>query len=225
MSACGAPGLRECACSNVLGSNPVVFGMLGLCPMLAVSTSLAPTLSLGLITAATMALSAAAVSLARTAVPESVRLPFFMTVVATIVVLAGLALERHLPELRERLGIFLPLVITNCAVLARLEACAYRSAPALAVTDALSCGLGLTLSIAALAAVRSLAGTGGVGLGLPALQAGAGGAAGAWSFPFALTPAGGFIAFGLMAAAANAARSAARRKVRPSAAGTSAPRS
>lgn len=220
MGACGGTSLGRCACANLFAQNPVAFGMLGLCPMLAVSTALAPAVSLGLITAATMAIAAAVVSLSRAVVPESVRLPFFMVVVSTIVVLAGLALERHFPDLRQRLGIFLPLVITNCVVLARLEACAYRSAPALAVTDALSCGLGLTLSIAALAAARSLLGTGGVGLDLG--SPGPGGAATPWRFPFVLTPAGGFIVFGLMAAAANAART---RVVRPSAAGTFAPRS
>ncbi len=206
-----SPG--RCICDNVLARNPATYGMLGLCPMLAVSTSVTPALSLGLITTATMGIAALAASAGRNAVPESVRLPFFMLVISTTVIFAELLFARHFPGIRSQLGIFLPLVITNCAVLARLESVAYRSHAAHAIVDALSCGLGLTVAIVALAVVRSLLASGTVGM--------AESASGAWNVGLFLSPAGGFITFGLMAAAANAATGRLRRSEED----TSAPRS
>ena len=213
----------RCACDRLLARNPATAGMLGLCPMLAVSTSFAAAVALGVVTMLVMAIAGTAVSLTRRLVPEPVRLPFFMIAVSTVVTLADLLLARHFFALSERLGIFLPLVITNCVVLARMEICAYRSPPGKALADALWCGLGLTLAIAVLALVRTAFANGVPNFDLWLLTGGAPNhdAKGYWNLPFPLTPAGGFIAFGLLAACANSAARAAG--FRPSAAGTAAP--
>jgi len=222
-SSCPSPG--RCACEALLARNPATSGMLGLCPMLAVSTSVAPAVALGLVTTAVLAVAAATVSATRGLVPGSVRLPAYMLVVSTAVIFSDLLLTRHFFELSERLGIFLPLVITNCVVLARLEAHASRSGPASALADALSCGIGLTLAIAILALMRTLLASGAPdwGLGLLGWEESPGDGSPLWRANFFLTPAGGFITFGLLAAAANAV--ALKAGFRPSAAGTSAPTS
>lgn len=169
-------------------NNVVFVRLLALCPMLAVSVSATAAAVLGALTMAVMAVSGAAVAALRRAVPESVRLPVFMLLVAALVAACDIFTEALAPEMHRRLGIFLPLITTNCAVLARLEVFARRNRPAAAFIDGAASGFGMLAALVVLAAARELLG-------------------GAWFsenpvLVSAVLPAGGFMIFGLMIAAA-----------------------
>ena len=180
------------AARNTIGENVITVRLLALCPMLAVSVSLAASLTLALITALVMALSGAAVALVRKQTPDAVRLPVFLIIVAALVGIADVVVAAFAPELHRRLDIFLPLVITNCAVLARLELFARRAPPLSAAVDGLFAGLGMLLALGLLAFVRELLGSGEV-LGFGAVFVSA-------PLPSALLPAAGFMLFGLFIA-------------------------
>lgn len=162
-------------------NNVVSARLLALCPMLAVSVSAGAAAVLGGLTAAVMAAAGFLVAAARGLAPRSVRLPVFLVVVAALVGAADLLAAAFAPVMHRQLGIFLPLVITNCAVLARLEIFAARQAPLPALLDGAASGLGMTAILVALALLRQAA----AALGLHA----------------ALLPAGGFILFALLLAA------------------------
>ena len=179
------------AARNTIGENVITVRLLALCPMLAVSVSLAASLTLALITALVI-LSGAAVALVRKQTPDAVRLPVFLIIVAALVGIADVVVAAFAPELHRRLDIFLPLVITNCAVLARLELFARRAPPLAAAVDGLFAGLGMLLALGLLAFVRELLGSGEV-LGFGAVFVSA-------PLPSALLPAAGFMLFGLFIA-------------------------
>lgn len=178
--------------------NVVTVHLLALCPMLAVSVAAEAALALGLLTTAVMALTAAAVAALRHAVADSVRLPALLLLVAAAVALLDLLTAALQPALHRQLGIFLPLIITNCAVLARLEVFARRQPPLAAAADGAVSGLGMTLALLALAIAREFLGSGSVaGAFSPPLFGG---------LPLALLPAGGLVLFALMLALINLLR-------------------
>lgn len=193
MSAAVIP-LHRVAADSFARDNVVLVRLLSLCPMLAVSVSVSAAATLGALTLAVMAVSGFCVALLRRAIPDGVRLPVFLLLVATLVAAADLATEAYAPDMHRRLGIFLPLIITNCAVLARLEVFARRNAPAAAMLDGAASGGGMLAAIVALAAARELLATGGISpffSGAPVLLS-------------AQLPAVGFMLFGLLIAAARA---------------------
>ena len=175
--------------------NVVAVHLLALCPMLAVSTSVAAAAALGLLTALVMTFSGAAVAALRRVVPAAVRLPVLLLLVAAAVAVLDLLLAAHAPAMHRELGIFLPLIITNCAVLARLEVFARHQPPLAAAVDGAASGLGMTGALLLLAVVREGLGSGSVG-GVPLSPFFDG-------VPLALLPAGGFILFGLLLAGRN----------------------
>ena len=173
-------------------NNAVLVRLLALCPMLAVSVSVSAAAVLGALTAGVTAVSGASVAAMRNTIPESVRLPVSMLLVASLVAACDIFTEALAPEMHRRLGIFLPLITTNCAVLARLEVFARRNTPAAAVADGAATGLGMLAALVVFAAARELLSSGGVApffSGEPVLVS-------------AALPAGGFMIFGLMLAAA-----------------------
>jgi electron transport complex protein RnfE len=189
-------------------ANPATVRLLGLCPMLAVSTSAAAAFALGLATLITMAIVGAMVALLRTVIAPAARIPAFMLIIAAPVCAADLLFAAYLPDLSARLGIFVPLIITNCAVLARVELFASKSLPLAAARDGALAGFGLLIAITILGAVREFIGGGTMLANLNLLSGGdqniaplfaAGG-----GLPFALLPAGGFILFGFLIAAQSA---------------------
>lgn len=184
--------LQQVAADAVGRDNVVLVRMLALCPMLAVSVSFSSAVALGLLTAIVMSISGFVVSSVRRTTPPGVRLPVFLLIVASLVAIADMAMEVAAPELHRRLGIFLPLVITNCAVLARLEVFAKQHRPAAAFLDGAASGAGMLAAIALLGAAREVLATGGIA---PFF-------AGDAIVVSAALPAGGFILFGLMIAAA-----------------------
>ena len=184
--------LQQIADDAARRNNVVFVRLLALCPMLAVSISVSAAAVLGALTLAVMAVSGACVAALRRAVPESARLPVFMLLAATLVAVCDIFTEALAPEIHRQLGIFLPLITTNCAVLARLEVFARRNSPTAAFIDGAASGFGMLMAIAALAAAREFLASGGIAplfAGKPLLVS-------------AALPAGGFIIFGLMIAAA-----------------------
>ena len=189
--------------------NPAFVQLLGLCPLLAVSTSVGSALGLGLATLAVLVASNLISSVVgRWLLPE-VRLAVFVLTIAGAVTAVELALAAWWPGLHDALGIFLPLIVTNCLVLARAESFASRQPAGKAVLDGIAMGLGFGLVLLALGATRELLGHGSLGSGLGLLTGLATAGPGLQLLPaghgllLALLPPGAFILLGLMLAARN----------------------
>ena len=155
--------------------NPILTQVLGLCPTLAITTSLINSFSLGLATTLVMAMSNFAVSALRSFIPYEIRIPVFILIIAALVTMVDLAMNAWLHDLYLILGIFIPLIVTNCIVLARVEAYAAKN-PVLASTwDGAMMGIGLTLVLSVLGIVRELIGQGtlfsGIEMIVPGVQA------------------------------------------------------
>ncbi len=140
--------------------NPGVVQLLGLCPTLAVTTSVVNGVSLGLATALVMAAANGAVSPVRKFVPSEIRVPVFILVIAALVTVIDLTIHGFAEPLHKVLGIFIPLIVVNCIVLARVESFAAKNPPAPAILDGFMMGLGLTLVLGILGGMREVFGKG-----------------------------------------------------------------
>ena len=204
--------------NGLLDRNPGFVQLLGLCPLLAMSNSVANALGLGLATLAVLVASNAIASLAGPWLPREVRLAVFVLVIAAAVTAVELAMAAWWAGLHASLGIFLPLIVTNCLVLARAESFASREPLPRALLDGLAMGLGFLLALLALGASRELLGRGSLGADLGLLFGGSH-AGGGWQvFPesrgllIALLPPGAFVLLGLMIALGRAQAATARRR-------------
>jgi len=151
---------RAIAHNGLWKQNPGVVQLLGLCPVLAISTNVINGVSLGLATALVMALASAAVAALRHFIPNEIRNPIFILIIAALVTCVDLLMNAYVHPLYLVLGIFIPLITTNCIVLARAEAFASKNPVRESALDGLMMGLGLTLVLAILGAVRELIGRG-----------------------------------------------------------------
>ncbi len=141
--------------------NNITFSqLLALCPLLAVTNTATNGLGMGLATAAVLLLSGMTVSLFRDLITPEVRIPVFVLIIATIVTLVDMAMNAWLHDLHKVLGLFIPLIVTNCAILGRAEAFASKNAVAPSSVDGLMMGLGFTLALVILGAVREIIGSG-----------------------------------------------------------------
>ena len=146
--------------NGVVKENPTLILMLGMCPTLAVSTRAMNGIGMGLSTTAVLILSNLVISLLRKAIPDQVRLPAYIVVVASLVTVTELLIEAYLPSLYEALGIYIPLIVVNCIILGRAEAYANKHAPMLSVMDGLGMGLGFTLALTLAGLLREVLGNG-----------------------------------------------------------------
>lgn len=213
---------RSIVANGLSVQNPGLVQLLGLCPLLAVSTTVAYGLGLGLATIAVLLISnTLAALIGRWLLPE-VRIAVFVVVIAAAVTAVELTLAAWLPAIHAGLGIFLPLIVTNCLVLARAESFAARNAVGSAMLDALAMGVGFMLVLLALGASRELLGHGSLGAGLDDVLGPAWSGTSIEVFPerhgllLVLLPPGAFILLGLMLAIRN--RLAQRRQVQRGAA-------
>lgn len=205
-------------------NNPALVQVLGLCPLLAVSGSVVNALALGVATIGVLTLSNLAVSLIRNATTEAVRLPVFVMIIAAFTTCIEFLMNAFTHELYLILGIFIPLITTNCIVLGRAEAFASKNSPVAATLDGLMMGTGFTAVLVTLGAIRELLGTGGIFANMHLLF---GEIATHWhiqliadykGFLVAILPPGAFLVMGLLMAikniidARNAARAAARKE-------------
>ncbi|MBN1278619.1 MAG: electron transport complex subunit E [Chlorobiaceae bacterium] len=140
--------------------NPVTKMLLGLCPVLAVTTSAINGLGMGLATTFVLLGSNVVISLTAKAIPDTVRIPSFVLVIATFVTIVDLLIKAYSPELNQALGIFIPLIVVNCMILGRAEAFASRSGIWYSMIDAIGMGLGFTLALLVLSAFREILGSG-----------------------------------------------------------------
>ena len=146
--------------NGLLKENPTFVLMLGMCPTLAVTTSAVNGLGMGLTTAVVLALSNLIISLLRKIIPDKVRIPAFIVIIASFVTIVQLLLEAYLPSLNEALGVYIPLIVVNCIILGRAEAYAYSHGPVASLFDGIGMGLGFSLALTCIGAVREVLGTG-----------------------------------------------------------------
>jgi electron transport complex protein RnfE len=145
---------------GVWAENPVLVQMLGLCPTLAVTNSVANALAMGGATMAVLLASSFLVSSLKRFIPHEVRIATYVLIIATFVTLADMTLEALVPEVHKALGAFIALIVVNCIILGRAEAFASRTGPRRAVLDALGMGTGFALVLLAMGVVRELLGSG-----------------------------------------------------------------
>lgn len=145
---------------GLLDENPALRQMLGLCPTLAVTTAVFNGLGMGLATTFVLVCSEVVVSLLRKFIPSEVRIPAYITIIASFVTITMMLTEAFLPDLNDALGIYLPLIVVNCIVLGRAEMFASKRRPALAALDGLGMGAGFTIALVLMSAVRELLGAG-----------------------------------------------------------------
>ncbi|MCL2203198.1 MAG: electron transport complex subunit RsxE [Defluviitaleaceae bacterium] len=145
---------------GILDENPIFSQAIALCPVLAVTTSIVNGIGLGLATLAVLLASTLVVCFIRHFIPAQVRIPCFIVVSATFTTVVSLLMEAFFPALNDALGIFIPLIVVNCLILARMEAFAAKNPPLAVAFDSLGMGLGFTLALAAIGAVRELMGFG-----------------------------------------------------------------
>ncbi len=209
--------------NGLVKQNTGLVQLLGLCPLLAISNNVINALSLGLATVLVMAASSGAVSGVRHFVPNEIRIPVFVLIIAALVTVIDLAMNAFVHPLYLVLGIFIPLITTNCIVLARADAFAAKNHPLHSVVDAIAMGLGLTLVLVVLGAIRELAGQGtllsGIDLvfGEDAKQFVLHLLPGYQGFLLAILPPGAFIALGLLIAANNWNKARAEQRARAAA--------
>lgn len=195
--------------NGLVRQNAGLVQLLGLCPLLAISNNVINALSLGVATMLVMAASSGAVSAVRNFVPHEIRIPVFVLIIAALVTVIDLAMNAFVHPLYLVLGIFIPLITTNCIVLARADAFASKNHPLHGIIDAIAMGLGLTLVLVVLGAIREIVGQGTLLSGIDLVF---GEAARSWvlhvlpgyeGFLLAILPPGAFIALGLLIAAFN----------------------
>ncbi len=192
--------------NGIFASNPVFRLVLGTCPTLAITTSAFNGLGMGLAATLVLICSNALISLLRNVIPDKVRIPAFVLIIATFVTAIEMLLKKFVPALYDALGIYLPLIVVNCIILARAEAFASTNKVADSILDGLGMGLGFTLSLTVMGLIREFIGAGSFFVG----------SLGSLQFGFKefipegirmsifVMPAGGFLTFGFLMAAINA---------------------
>ncbi len=146
--------------NGIVKENPTFVLTLGMCPTLAVTTSAKNGLGMGLTTMVVLALSNAFISLLRKVIPDKVRIPAFIVIIASFVTVMELLLEGFLPSLYDALGIYIPLIVVNCIILGRAEAYASKNPVLPSLFDGIGMGLGFTIALTMIGAVRELLGVG-----------------------------------------------------------------
>lgn len=148
--------------NGILKENPTFGLVLGMCPTLATTTSALNGMSMGLATMFVLICSNVVISLLKNVIPDKVRIPAFIVVIATFVTIIQFAMQAYVPDIYATLGLFIPLIVVNCIVLGRAEAFAAKNNAGLSALDGIGMGLGFTLSLTVLGAIRELLGTGAI---------------------------------------------------------------
>jgi electron transport complex protein RnfE len=180
--------------NGLIRENPLLILMIGLCSSLAVTTAVSNGIGMGLSMTFVILMSELVISLFRKLIPDSVRIPVFIIIIAAFTTVIDYLLKAYFPGLSKSMGVFIPLIVVNCIIMGRVEGFASKRPPFDVIFDALGMGVGYTLVLVAIAAVRELLGSGAL-LGFRVLPE---------SFPpilFFVLPPGGFFVFGLCTAA------------------------
>ncbi|MBU5677694.1 electron transport complex subunit E [Alkaliphilus sp. MSJ-5] len=147
---------------GMIFNNPTFVQVIGMCPTLATTTSATNGFGMGLATTAVLIGSNVVISILRKIIPDQIRIPAFVVVIATFVTIIEMLLQAYVTPLYESLGIFLPLIVVNCIILARAEAFAFKNSVIFSAVDGLSNGLGFTLALTVLGIIRELLGAGSI---------------------------------------------------------------
>ena len=212
---------RQIAANGIWKQNTSLVQILGLCPLLAVTTNLVNGAMLSLATILVMAMSGFAIASLRNLIPHEIRIPVFILIVAALVTVVDLLFNANFHELYLILGIFIPLIVTNCIVLARVEAFAAKNPPAQSVSDGIFMGVGMLWTLSLLGGLRELIGSGTLFSGIDLVVPGAKPLqilpADYPGLLLAILPPGAFILLGCLIAWKNwiEARAAGRRKLPP----------
>lgn len=148
--------------NGIFGNNPVMKQVLGLCPALAVTTSAINGIAMGLATTAVLIGSNSVVSLVKNLIPAKVRIPAYIVIIASFVTVVDLVMNAYVHDLHKVLGLFIPLIVVNCVVLGRAESFASKNGLFSSILDAVGTGLGFTLALFVLGAVREILGNGSI---------------------------------------------------------------
>ena len=190
-----AKNLRQEFTKGIIKENPVLRLVLGTCATLAVTTAASNAIGMGLATTFVLVCSNAAISLLKKVIPDKVRIPAYITLIAGFVTIVQLLVKAFVPSLDEALGVFLPLIVVNCIILGRAEMFACKNTVVPSIVDGLGMGVGFTAALLAMGIIRELLGAGTV-FGLPVLSG--------FMDPIIifLLPPGGFFVFGILVAIA-----------------------
>ena len=181
--------------NGLIKENPTWVLILGMCPTLATTTSAINGMMMGLATAFVLVMSNIVISLLKSVIPDKVRIPAFIVIIATFVTIVQMVMQAFMPDMYETLGLFIPLIVVNCIVLGRAEAFASKNSVGYSALDGLFMGLGFTWALTLLGMVRELLGTGcffGISL-----------IGGADGMLLMILPAGGFLCLGFLMALIN----------------------
>ncbi len=148
--------------SGIIKNNPIFVLVLGMCPTLGTTTSASNGLGMGAATMAVLVMSNIAISLIKSLIPDKVRIPAFIVVIASFVTIIGMLMQAYLPALFASLGVFIPLIVVNCVILGRAESFASKNNPFDSALDGLGVGLGFTLGLTAIGSVREILGSGAI---------------------------------------------------------------
>ena len=148
--------------SGIVKNNPTVVLVLGMCPTLGTTTSAANGMGMGLATTAVLIMSNLVISLIKNLIPDKVRIPAFIVVIASFVTIIQMLMEAFVPTLYASLGVFIPLIVVNCIILGRAEAFASKNSPFDSMLDGVGIGIGFTLSLTVIGAVREILGSGAI---------------------------------------------------------------
>ena len=191
--------------NGLINENPTLRLVLGTCPTIAITTSMINGVGMGLAATFVLIGSNAVISLLRNFIPDNVRIPAYVVVIASFVTIVQLLMQAFLPALDQALGIFIPLIVVNCIILARAEAFASKNPVLPSIMDGVGMGLGFTLALLAISTFREILGSGSV-FGIPLFGE---------SFQpmliMALAP-GGFLAFGLVLGFVNLCTNAKKKR-------------
>ena len=191
--------------NGLIFENPIFALMLGMCPTLGITTAGSNGIGMGLATTAVLVCSNLFISLLRKFIPEKVRIPSFIVIIASFVTIIDLVMKAYLPDLSKSLGMYIPLIVVNCIIFARAESFAFKNPPVLSIADGLGMGLGFTFAITLLSVIREVIGNG-TFFGMSVMPAGY------QPMAIMLQVPGGFVTLGLLLVAVNALRKMADKK-------------
>ena len=190
--------------NGLIKENPTFVLMLGMCPTLAVTTSAINGLGMGLSTTVVLVLSNMLISMLRKVIPDSVRMPAFIVVVASFVTIVQFLLEGFVPSLYDSLGLYIPLIVVNCIILGRAESYASKNPVLPSIFDGIGMGLGFTFGLTCIAIVREFIGTGAIfGVQILPLADAAAGKGGYVPVTIFILPAGAFLVLAFLVAGMN----------------------
>ena len=187
---------KDVLLNGIIKENPTFRLVLGMCPTLAVTTAAVNGVAMGLAVVFVLAASNLVISLLRNFIPDKIRIPSYIVVIAAFVTIVGMLMEAFVPELYKALGLFIPLIVVNCIILARAESFASKNNPFYSLIDGIGMGVGFTIALTILGAIREILGAGTI-FGVPVFGQGFEPAI------IMILPPGAFITLGLLLAALN----------------------